>query len=113
MVYDTARQLAKELCESEEYRAFMEQKEQVSEDATTKALLNQYHKLQIKAQAAVVSGEKNDALMQELQKLGELLQMNKDASNYLIAEYRVNKLLSDIYKILGDAVGVDLSALEN
>lgn len=113
MVYDTANRLAKELSESEEYQSFLKLKEAVSEDETTKTLLNQYHKLQIRAQAAVVSGEKNDALMQELQKLGELLQMNTDASNYLIAEYRVNKLLSDIYKILADAIGVDLSALES
>lgn len=112
MVYDTANRLAKELQESEEYQNYSRLKELVDENETTKNLLSEYHKLQIKAQASVVSGEKNDALMAELQKLGELLQMNAQASEFLIAEYRINKMLSDLYRILASAIGVDLSALE-
>ena len=60
----------------------------------------------------MVSGSGNQELMNELQKLGEVLQMNAKASAYLIAEYRVNMILSEVYKILANAVNVDLSALE-
>ena len=112
MIYDTANQLAKELRESDEYKILKQLREDVESDEITKNLLDQYHKLQIKAQASMVSGSGNQELMNELQKLGEVLQMNAKASAYLIAEYRINKILSDVYKILAKAINIDLSALE-
>ena len=38
--------------------------------------------------------------------------MNREASDYLIAEYRLNRVVSDIYKIIADAIDLDLSMLE-
>ncbi len=111
MVYDSARALAKEIQESDEYRAYEAVREKTMESETTRGLIKEYHRLQLRAQAKVVSGEKDEALMQKLQKLGELLQLDADASAFLIAEYRINKMLSDVYKILADVVGVDLTAL--
>ena len=113
MVYDTANQLAKELKQSEEYRTFKKLREQVTENDTTKSLLTEYHRLQIKAQAAAVSGNKDDEALEKLQKIGELLQLNKEASDYLLAEFRLNRMLGDVYKILAEAIDVDLSALED
>ena len=72
----------------------------------------EYHKLQLAAQAAMVSGKKDDETMQRLQKIGELLQLNQDASAFLFAEYRLNRVVSDIYKIIAEAIDVDLGALE-
>jgi len=112
MVYDKANELAKDIQASDEYKAFTEAKERVEQNETTIGLLKQYHKLQIEAQAAYVAGKQDDESLQKLQKLGELLQMDKDASAYLIAEYQLNRMLGDIYKILADAIQVDLSMLE-
>lgn len=112
MQYDTARKLAAELKASEEYREYQQVKELALESDTTRALIDEYHKLQIRAQAAQVSGEKNDELLQKLQKVGEVLQFDRNASAYLIAEYRLNRTLADVYKILADAIDIDLSALE-
>lgn len=112
MVYDTANQLARQLKESPEYARYAGAKELAMEDDTTRSLINEYHKLQIRAQAAVVSGGQNKELMQQLQKLGEVLQFNRQASDFLLAEYALNRMLSDVYKILANAVDIDLSALE-
>ena len=49
---------------------------------------------------------------EKLQKLGELLQFDAAAAAYLLAEYRLNGLLGEIYKILAEAVELDLGALE-
>ena len=38
--------------------------------------------------------------------------MDKDASAFLMAEYRMNQMLGDVYKILAEAIDVDLSGLE-
>ncbi len=113
MVYDTANQLAKELKQSEEYREFKRLREQIMENDTTKSLLAEYHRLQIKAQAAAVSGKKDDETLEKLQKIGEVLQLNKEASDYLLSEFRLNRMLGDVYKILAEAIDVDLSALED
>ncbi|MDD3401127.1 MAG: YlbF family regulator [Eubacteriales bacterium] len=112
MVYDHARALANDLRTSEEYEKYKTAKEAAYANESTKNLIAEYHKLQMKAQAAYLSGEKNDEQMEQLQKLGEVLQFNPAASEFLLAEYRLNTMLGDVYKILADAIDVDLSALE-
>ena len=113
MVYDKANELAKDIRESQEYKTFSEAKDKAMQNETTVSLLKQYHKLQYEAQAAMVAGRQDEECLQKLQKLGELLQMDRDASAFLIAEYQLNRMLGDIYKILADAVDVDLSMLED
>ena len=49
--------------------------------------------------------------MQKLMRITSLLQLNQDASAYLLAEFRFQKLIADIYKILGDVAGIDIDAL--
>ena len=112
MVYDRANELARELGSSEEYRAYKDAKERAFANETTKALLKEYMALRVKAQGAMMSGNKDDEGMARLQKIGELLQMNADASDFLIAEYRLNTMLGDVYRILAEAIDLDLGILE-
>ena len=55
--YDQAHALAKSLRESEEYREYSRLKEVAYDDATNKALLDEYKKLQFRLQAKMASGE--------------------------------------------------------
>jgi len=112
MVYDTARQLAKEITESQEYKEYKQAQETAMANETTAALVKQYHQLQFKAQAVQLSGQKDEALLQQLQKLGEVLLMNPDASAFLMSEFRLNQMVGDVYKILAQAIDVDLGVLE-
>ena len=112
MVYDTAKQLANELKNSEEYRAYTVVKARALENKTTRALIDEYNKLQIQAQAAMIAGEHESESLKKLQKIGELLQFDADASAYLIAEFRLKRMVGDVYKILAEAVDIDLGALE-
>ncbi|HQQ40354.1 MAG TPA: YlbF family regulator [Clostridia bacterium] len=112
MVYDTAHKLAEELKVSEEYVTYAAAREQAMENATTRALIDEYNKLQIRAQAALISGDRENESVKKLQKIGELLQFDQTASAYLMAEFRLKRALGDVYKILADAVDVDLGALE-
>ena len=107
-IYDEANKLAKLLKESEEYRAYSSLKEKVYADENTKNLLKDYKKLQFEAQASYLSGkEPEEELMDKIKKLGEVLAFNTDVTEFLSNEYRLNVMLGDIYKIIGDAV--DLS----
>jgi cell fate (sporulation/competence/biofilm development) regulator YlbF (YheA/YmcA/DUF963 family) len=112
MVYDTAKKLASELQASEEYRAYTLAKQHAMESTTTRSLIEEYNRLQIRAQAAVIAGESDGEIVTKLQKIGELLQFDKDASAYLMEEYRLKRMLGDVYKILAEAVEIDLSPLE-
>ena len=110
--YDQAHALARALKESEEYREFIRLKETAYDDSTNKALLDEYKKLQFRLQAKAAAGEslpQDD--MQRLTQIGALLQFNPDVSAYLMAEFRFQRMLSDIFKILADVAGVDLDML--
>ena len=110
--YDQAHALAKSLKESEEYRDMTRLREAAYESDTNRALLNEYKKLQFRMQAKLASGETMpEEDYQRLQQIGTLLQFNQDVSAYLMAEFRFQRMLSDIFKILADVAGVDLDML--
>ncbi|HAX40251.1 MAG TPA: hypothetical protein DCY10_05185 [Clostridiales bacterium] len=112
MVYDTAKLLAAELKNSVEYREYAAAKARALENRTTRALIDEYNKLQIHAQAAMIAGDQESEAIKKLQKIGELLQFDADAAAYLMAEFRLKRMVGDVYKILADAVEIDLSPLE-
>lgn len=110
--YDQAHALARAMKESEEYREMMRLKETAYESDTNRALLDEYKRLQFRLQAKVASGETMpEEDYQRLQQIGTLLQFNQDVSAYLLAEFRFQRMLSEIFKILADVAGVDLDML--
>ncbi len=101
-------ELAALLKESDEYADFSRAAKAADRSASGTALLGEYRRLRQKLQAAELSGADCTDELEKLQKLGELLQMDPVTSEYLFAEYRLNKLLAEIYKDLAGAVGADL-----
>ena len=102
--YDLAHQLARAMKESEEYREYERLRETAYED--------EYKRLQFRMQAKMASGESMpEDDLQRLQQIGALLQFNPDVSAYLLAEFRFQKMLSDIFKILADVANIDLDSL--
>ena len=113
MNYDKARDLAKSKAESEEYVSYKNAKEKAFANDTPKALLKENKTLRIRLQGALESDQKDDEAMERLQKIGEVLQLTPDASTYLMAEYRLNSMLGDVYKILADGIDLDLGLSED
>ena len=110
--YDLAHQLARAMKESEEYREYERLRETAYEDETNRALLDEYKRLQFRMQAKLATGENMpEDDLQRLQQIGTLLQFNPDVSAYLLAEFRFQKMLSDIFKILADVADIDLDSL--
>ena len=111
-VYDQAHALARSLKESQEYVEYMSLKDKAYADETNRALLDEYKRLQYRMQLAVASSQRMDEDdLQRMQKIAALLQFNQDCSAYLLAEFRFQKMLADIYKILADVAGIDLDML--
>ena len=110
--YDLAHQLARAMKDSEEYREYARLRETAYEDETNRALLDEYKRLQFRMQAKLASGENMpEEDLQRLQQIVTLLQFNPDVSAYLLAEFRFQKMLSDIFKILADVADIDLDSL--
>ena len=111
-IYDQARALASALKETEEYREYTRLKAVAYEDSTNKSLLDEYKRLQYAMQMTLASGKNVDEEdMQKMQKLAAILQFNADVSAYMLAEFRFQRMLSEIFQILGETAGIDLDAL--
>ncbi|MBR2572278.1 MAG: YlbF family regulator [Clostridia bacterium] len=111
-VYDQAHALARSMQESEEYREYARLKELAYADTTNKALLDEYKRLQFRMQAHLAAGQNmEEEELRRMQQIAGLLQFNQDASAFLLAEFRFQKMLADVYKILADVAGIDLDAL--
>ena len=112
MIETMARELAAQIRRSREYEAYAAAKEKAFANEQTAALLKRFHKLQMTVQARQLSGADAGAEEEELKKLAELLQFSPDAADYLLAEYSLNKLLTNTYDTIAKGVGVDFTEWE-
>ena len=112
-VYDKAHELARALSNSREYRDYKDSKEKVYLDEKNKKMLKDFKKKQFQIQASYLSGKQpSEEELDKLKKLSELLQYSPDISRFLNSEFRLNQMMSDVYKIIGDAIDIDLDFLE-
>lgn len=108
-VYDYAHSLARALKECQEYQAFLAAKSRLKGKSSAEQLIADFHRKQMELQAQVLQGKELSPEQQEgLQKLYGVLSQDSDIRDYLLAEQRLGQLLGDVYKILGEAVEVDL-----
>ncbi len=112
MIDELARELAAQIRQSREYEAYAAARERVLADEQTAALLKRFHRLQMTVQARQLSGGDPGAEGEELKKLAELLQFSPDAADFLLAEYALNKMLTDTYDTIARGVGVDFTEWE-
>ncbi|MFZ5973969.1 MAG: YlbF family regulator [Bacillota bacterium] len=113
MIYDKAHELAALLKQSPEYREYIALKDKIESNENDKSLFSEYRKLRFEVQTAYISGENpGEEKLRKLNKLGEVLQFNTDIAGFISAEYRLNQIIGDIYRIIGDAAGIDLNFLK-
>lgn len=110
MLMDDANALADKLRDSDEYKTYCETKARAYENPSTAALLDEFFSLRNRVSANAVTGQEDELAQKKLQKMGELLQFDRAAAEFLMAEYRLNDLLGSIYRVLAKAVGFDLDA---
>lgn len=106
-------ELAELLRNSDEHRIYLDTKTRAYGNESTRRLLDEYRILQTRVQAGTLAGADCREEMMKLQKMGELLQLDFAASEYLFAQYALNNVLGDIYRQLAAAVDADLSILED
>ena len=105
-IYDTANKLAKEIKESKEYREYKKLKSHIEENPNQKTKVEDFEHLRYKTQLETIKGntssiEEKKAILQE--KYEELLQ-DETIKKYFDAEIQFNVMISDINKIIAEAV---------
>ena len=113
MIDALTRELAAAIRRSREYETYAAAREKAMADEQTAALLKRFHKLQMTVQARKMAGGQGGPEEEELRKLAELLQFSPDAADYLLAEYSLDRLLTDTYDAIARGVGVDFSEWGN
>jgi len=104
-VYDTANKLACEIRQSEEFKNYKKLKEEVQGNLELKEKLERFEKLRYEVQVASIQGlEANNDKAAEMQKSYVELIQSDVMKKYFDAELKFNVLLTDVNKIIGDAV---------
>jgi cell fate (sporulation/competence/biofilm development) regulator YlbF (YheA/YmcA/DUF963 family) len=104
-IYDSAHELAKNLKNSEEYHSFLQAKKIVDNDEQAKKMVKDFLAKQMELEMEMMAGKGQDQRKTaELQKMYELISLNTKARDFMQAHIRFQRVMSDVYKIIGEAV---------
>lgn len=104
-IYDTANRLAYEIKQSEEYTNYKKLKKEVDENPELKEKLNKFETARYEIQLATIQGvEQDKEKATDMQNLYVALIQNETMKKYFDAELKFNVLLTDVNKIIADAV---------
>lgn len=104
-IYDTANNLAKELKESNEYKEYKRLKEEIRTNLEIKPKIEAFEKARYEVQlASIQGGNQDEQKAVEMQNLYMELIQNEMVRKYFEAELKFNVILTDINKIIGEAV---------
>lgn len=107
-VHNDAHRLANSIKKSEEFKEYLKHKEKVESDKKTKEMVDDFRKKLMKAQMEHLAGKEVDEEEEKkLQKLEEVLMLNPTIKDYFMAEMRFSQLISDVYKIIEDAINIE------
>ena len=106
--YDIAHQLAKALRESSEYKEYRSAKEAVDRDESKKTVADEFRKTQLEVQGLKAFGQDvSEEQMKKLHDLYNLVFLDEQVKSLIQAEQHLGQMLSDIHKIIGDALKME------
>lgn len=106
-VYEEAHSLERAIKESEEYKEFKRLKEKIDAEESLKKMMEDFHSKQLELQTKQMMGQEvTSEMMQSVQDLYQIIVKDPVAAEYLQAEMRFSVMMQDVYKILGEVVGI-------
>ena len=107
-IYDIAHNLARAIKDSDEFKNYKKVKDEVTAIPELNDMLVDFQQKQFEIQALQLSGQEIDQeTMNKFQQSLQILTADPKASEYLMAEMNFATMVSDIYKILEEAMQVD------
>ncbi|WP_069649449.1 YlbF family regulator [Caloranaerobacter ferrireducens] len=112
-VYDAAHNLARAIKNSDEYKEYLRKQEKVFANEKTKEMVIDFRKKTMEIQMEQMTGkEVSKERLEQLKRLEEIIMNNPVIHEFFMAEMRFGQMMSDIYKILGESINIDLG-IEN
>lgn len=103
--YDKVHELVRAIKESEEVKEYLEIKEEVYKDEKNKEMIKEFREKQMEVQSLLMQGQEAESeKMEKLQNLYQILASNVKVKEFFDREVRFDVMLSDIYKIIGEAL---------
>lgn len=104
-VYDTTNRLAQEIKQSEEYINFKMAKQALGLNQELKKKIDEFEMARYETQlTSMQTGKQDEEKYKKMQNLYIELIENDDAKKYLDAETKFNIMISDVNKIIGEAI---------
>jgi len=109
-VYDQAHNLARAIKESEEFKQYDYLKKVIDQNAELSKMVKDFQAKQFELQAKQMMGEEMPAdMMQSIQELYQIIMTDPTAAQYMQAEMRFSLMMNDVYKILGEVMGLGMA----
>ncbi len=106
-VYEETHNLNKAIKESEEYKQYKNASDRIKENPELDKMMKDFMEKQLEVQTKQMLGEKVSAEMMEgIQKLSSVVMTDPLAAEYVQCQMRFSVMVQDIYKILGETIGV-------
>ena len=103
--YDKVHELVRSIKESDEVKEYLQIKEEIYKDEKNKELIKDFREKQMEVQSLLMQGQEAEAeKMEKLQNLYQILASNVKIKEFFDREVRFDVMLSDIYKIIGEAL---------
>ncbi len=105
--YDKAHELARELKLSDEYKEYQKARQEIEGNDAALTILKDYRRKRLELEMALLSGkELDEAKKQELDKMNDIVNMHGAVKRFLDAENRVLVMMTDIQRILTEALNL-------
>jgi cell fate (sporulation/competence/biofilm development) regulator YlbF (YheA/YmcA/DUF963 family) len=109
-IYDMAHGLARALRQHPDVLAMAEAKRKVDQDPHAKQMLDDFMEKSMQLQMQEMSGaEVDEEAKSQLNKLAEIVFMHSDIREFQERAMRVERILQDVYQIIGKAVSPEQS----
>ena len=106
-VYDQAHGLTQAIKASQEFIQYDALKKQVDTNPELAAMVKEVQAKQFELQAKQMMGEQMNAeMMAQAQQLYAIMMRDPLAMQYMEAQMRFSLMMNDVYKIIGEAVGI-------
>ncbi len=103
--YDKVHELVKAIKESDEVKEYLKLKEEIYKDEENRELIKDFREKQMEVQSLLMQGqEAENEKMEKLKNLYQILASNVKVKEFFDKEVRFDVMLSDIYKIIGEAL---------
>jgi len=111
-IHDKAHELARLLTDCREYQDFLKAKNILETDTVAKKMVKDFLAKQMACEYEKMAGKSVTDHEQQLQKSAGLLALNPSAAQFLQAHLRFQRVMADLYKIIGDSIAEGMDIFE-